>query len=563
MQVLSQLPGPASFWKHFNFLLETPRESRKCTQISQLIAQKGRDWGYETIVDPHGNVLIRKPASAGFEGRPWVCIQRSLSRFFFISRFHSLLQTNVLFFDMRSHMDMVCEKEATSNHDFAKDPIVPRIVDDKLMATGTTLGADNGVGVALGLMVLEDRTLRHGPLEVLFTVDEEIGLVGAMQMPAGMLRSRRLINIDSEEDWRICIGCAGGFDATMTMPLATCPEGRMPFEVLVSLSGLQGGHSGCEIHKGQANAIQLLGRILLHTLDGTTLGYRPMGPATPAHPAAAFQLLGLCGGTKRNAIPVACTARLALPADPAAREAVLVALRASYEAVAAEFASLEPTMHLRVAHMGAAPDAAFALLVAPRKGAANMAPISPVAALPAPLSAEAALRYLRAMAVVPHGVLRMSPDVAGLVETSINWAKASLPAAGSPHETAAQFEFLARSSCNSQQGLVYDQLAALSNLLGARLSEPINWHNGWLPNPQSALLTTAKRIYAEVTHKEYEVYAIHAGLECGVIGEKYEGMDSISVGPTVKDVHTPKEALYYRSLPGFCTYLLRLLEELQ
>jgi len=543
MDLLATLPGNRLFWKHFAFCCTTPRESRKCQRISAEVAEMGRQWGYEVAVDHVGNVVIRKPASAGLENRPYLCLQ--------------------------AHLDMVCEKEAGSPHDFAKDPILPRLVGDKLMATGTTLGADNGVGVALALWIAEDKTLRHGPLEILLTVDEEIGLVGAMALPHGFLRSRRLINLDSEEDWRVCIGCAGGFDAHIHVALPTSAEGRYPEEAIVSLVGLHGGHSGVEIHKGHANAIQLLGRILLQVALPTSLGSRSTGPEEaallPAGSPPPFQLLGMIGGTKRNAIPVSAQARILIPGGPA-REAVLAALRKSYEAVAKEWhVPLEETMKFHVHSL------ADKSQIVSAHGHTAPCPEPQGPALPAPLTHDGCMRFLRALQCMPYGVLRMSPSVEGLVETSCNLAKISLPCARTEGLVAgqvyAQFEFLARSSCNSQQGLVYDQMVSLVQLLNipglpASITEPINWHNGWLPNPSSHLLQKTKEVYRAVKGKDIGVYAIHAGLECGVIGEKYPEMESISIGPTIEAVHTPKEALFCESVAPFCEYLIRLIAEL-
>ncbi|KAJ4459164.1 aminoacyl-histidine dipeptidase [Paratrimastix pyriformis] len=476
--VFDALPEPKPVWKHFLGMMQVPRESGHPEQIRAWLLEQARTLGLQSAVDRVGNVVIRKPATPGLEGRPSICLQ--------------------------AHMDMVCEKTKESTHNFDTDALVPRLLDGntKLMATNTTLGADNGIGDAMALAILEDRTIQHGPIECLFTVDEETTMKGAAEIEAGFLQSHYLINVDSEEDWRICIGCAGGFEAHIRQPLSwiQAPGARIQLE----LHKLLAGHSGVEIHKGRANANKLLCRLLHQGIQSVT-------------PFALLQ--SLVGGTKKNVIPGASKAVIVVPEEHVER--VMAALHAKFEQIKTEWKTAEPEMEL-------------AMSVLPERTGFALCPSSTRKALDLILA-------------VPHGVLRMSPDVAGLVESSINAAKVTL--AHGHMENHLQIEFFARSSNNNAMPWIYEKLGCIARLAGAQLSERLHDFPGWLPNMASPLLATAKQVFTEVMKKEPEIYAIHAGLECGMFQAKYPGMDCISVGPYMTDVHSPKETLYVNTVP--------------
>ncbi|KAJ4458557.1 aminoacyl-histidine dipeptidase [Paratrimastix pyriformis] len=604
-------------------------------EIRDKIQLFADSWGFESERDSYGNLVVRKPASPGLENRQYVCLQ--------------------------AHMDMVCEKDPASTHDFAKDPIVPRIVGNKMMATGTTLGADNGVGVALGLMILEDRAMRHGPLEVLFTADEEVGPLGAMAISPGLLRSRRLVNLDSEEDWRVCVGCGGGFECDITIDFPPAPPGSPgcgPL-VAVTLEGLTGGHSADAIHQGGANAIQTMARTLLQVgLLNPAFRYHQASPPAhhqaeliehrvirpsaapcglvPAPPPTPLSLLLLRGGTLANAIPVSCTAVVRPPAGVSLRQ---LTERLQGALPLAEYRHTDPGMALRVE-----------ALASPAQVMARLE--EAVASLEATeLSPESSRALLEAVLVAPHGAFRMmepeNSPAGGLAETSANFFMVTYPHQGAP---TARLEFFPRSSSNSQLGWLHDRLASLANLiatacpsrsalLGARCSPPRLWVPGWHPRWDSPLLAAVRvayrqrgasggkplpfaklieteltipfsgplcggsspahaQVYAEevgappadgaalgppgpegsramlsgpvtsgdfvVTPRppEIEAYAMHAMIECGLLAEAFPGMDCVSIGPSVFDVHTPQEALVLDSVPRTARLIERLLADL-
>jgi dipeptidase D len=470
---------PAELWRHFADLSRIPRGSKNEQAAAAFVVGHAKRLGLEWAQDPVGNVVVRKPAHPGRETAPMVCLQ--------------------------GHLDMVCEKRPDVKHDFEKDPI--RLVrdGDLMMADGTTLGADNGVAVATFLALMEDRALEHGPLEFLFTIDEETGLTGAMGLEPGFLRSGTLLNLDSEEEGALYIGCSGGRDTTATWTLAadTAPAGTAALEVTVG--GLRGGHSGMEIDKGRGNAIKILARAIEKVA------------------ARGGRLVRLDGGNKRNAIPRDASALLMVP------KARLEAARAdvaAFDAVArAELATVEPDLRVTA---------------------------TAVKARGRVFTRALQKKLLRTLQGLPHGVHKMSADIPGLVETSTNVA---MIATGRKAITLGTSQ---RSSVASEIDDMVATVAAVMELGGAEVACG-DGYPGWKPDLGSRVLATARATYARMTGREPEVKAIHAGLECGIIGERYPGMDMVSFGPTLEGVHSPDEKIHIGSVERYWEFLRELL----
>ena len=472
---------PPLLWKYFAEISAIPRCSKNETAIARYLVETAGRLGLEAEQDGVGNVLVRKPASPGREGTPMACLQ--------------------------GHMDMVCEKNKDTVHDFSADPLDLVRRGNFLMANGTTLGADNGIAVATCLAIMEDRGLEHGPLEFLFTVDEETGLTGANNLQSGWLGSRTLLNLDSEEEGALYVGCSGGRDSTATWPAGYghVPGGLIPLALKVG--GLKGGHSGLEIHQGRGNSLKILARALLF-LEG--LGGR---------------VSRMEGGNKRNAIPREAEAVVFVTegAEGEARAGV----EALHQAVAAELASIDPGVSVTIDRADEAPAEV--------------------------LNADLQHRVLLALAAVPHGVLKMSPDIPGLVETSTNLAILKTD------DQAVTVQTSQRSSVQSEIEEAAQAVRAVFELSGAQVTGS-DGYPGWKPNLASPILGVAKRVYQELSGREPEVKAVHAGLECGIIGEKYPGMDMVSLGPTLEGVHSPDEKIYIDTVGKFWDYVLAILK---
>jgi dipeptidase D len=408
-------------------------------------------------------------------------------------------------------MDMVPEKNKDKVHDFTKDPIELVRKGNALMANGTTLGADNGVAVATSLAIMEDKGLQHGPLEFLFTVDEETGLTGANNLQPGFLNSKILLNLDSEEEGALYVGCSGGRDSTGTWALEVedCPAGTVP--LVVKVSGLKGGHSGLEIHQGRGNALKIVTRLLL---DLSALGAR---------------LARLDGGNKRNAIPREAEALVFVPKAKA--DAAAAAVEAMNAAAKAELASVDPGLTV-------SSEATKGL----RKGKV--------------LKRGLQRRLLLALAGLPHGVLKMSADIPGLVETSSNLAIVQTG------KKAIVVQTSQRSSVASEIEEAADMVRAVFELAGATVTGS-DGYPGWKPNMASPVLGVAKATYQSLHGREPAVKAVHAGLECGIIGEKYPGMDMVSFGPTLEGVHSPDEKIYIDTVEKFWEFLLAILRNVK
>ena len=474
---------PTAVWSRFDTILTIPRASRDEARMRSHVVDAAARRGCSHAVDAAGNVVVRKPAAAGHEAAPVTILQ--------------------------SHLDMVQEKNADVAHDFATDAIVPRRDGDYLKATGTTLGSDNGIGVAAMLAVLEATDLVHGPLELLFTIDEETGLTGAAQLDAGLLAGRRLINLDSEEEGLVYVGCAGGGDTRITLGVAPAAAGDDEVAVPLALTGLKGGHSGVDIHLQRGNAVALLARALW-----------------AAHLRAPLRLGRLEGGSAHNAIPREAFATVVLGA--AERERVIAAIRDEFAAIQDEYRPADPAMALAVG--GAEPaDTAW--------------------------TAAATTTALRLLVGLPHGVEAMSYDIPDLVETSNNLATVKGENGSLVITTSS------RSSIDAALDALRRRIRATAELAGAAVDQRPAYP-GWKPNLDSRLLEVVKTVHARELGAAPGVKAIHAGLECGIIGRKVPGMDMISFGPVIEFPHSPDERVHIESVGRFYRLLTATLAAL-
>ena len=432
--------------------------------------------GLVTLVDTVGNLIVRKAASGGRESAPGVVLQ--------------------------SHLDMVCQNNADTPHDFTRDPIRPVVRDGWLVAEGTTLGADNGIGVALMLAVLEDNSLTHGPIEALFTINEESGMGGARGLAPDVLQGRLMLNLDTEEWGQFYLGCAGGVDVNVQRPgtPAEVPDGYVA--VRIDVRGLRGGHSGVNIHEGRGNAIKLLVRVLRQLEN-----------------SAPIRLSSLHGGTAKNALPREASATLAMPASAAAE-------------VGASLAKMQAVFRNELAGV----DDNVTLSVAPCE-------------LGSILAEDEQAVWLRSLHAAPQGPRRMSVQVPGVVETSVNLGIVSVdPEAGS-------CKFMVRSLVDSAGVELADEIVSLFALSGTDATQS-GYYPGWKPDPGSPLLALCQSVYRESFAAESTTQVIHAGLECGIIGGKYPGLDMVSFGPTIHGAHAPGESVELQSV-GRCWQLLK------
>jgi dipeptidase D len=488
---LSELE-PRSLWGHFDAIRRVPRPSRHEEAIRRHVLDWAAARGFATRVDEVGSVVVCVPATAGHEGAPTVVLQ--------------------------GHFDMVGEKNKDVAFDFATDPIDAFVDGDVVRARGTTLGADNGIGLAAAMAAADDPDVVHGPLELLFTVDEETGLTGASHLQPGFVTGRVLLNLDSEEDGTLYVGCAGGGDAESLLPVTRrAGADADAVELTVRVSGARGGHSGLNIVENRANALKLLARTLRDARAQASLG-----------------LLALEGGDKHNAIPreAEATVRIA--------RAQLSALRASVSATAAR--ALEE-------YGGAEPNLSFAV----DELAAPTAPGAPAGL--APLDEPSCDRIVGLLLAIPHGVVSMSRDIPGLVESSTNLARVRLEA------ERLQILTSSRSSVAAALEEVREQIRACVVLAGGT-TRFHGGYPGWRPNVDSPLLATTKDVFRATCGRDPHVTAIHAGLECGIIGERYPGIDMISFGPDIRGAHSPDECVDVPSTARFWTLLRALLARL-
>lgn len=473
--------APGEIWKHFYALTQIPRPSKKEAGVIAYIKKFGEDLGLDTLVDEVGNVIIRKPATPGMEKRKGVVLQ--------------------------GHLDMVPQKNNDRKFNFETDPIESLIDGEWVTANGTTLGADNGIGVAAAMAVLESQTLKHGPVEALFTIDEETGMTGAFGLKPGILQGDILINMDSEDEGELYVGCAGGIDvgATKQYVQEDAPAGHEAFQV--DVQGLKGGHSGMDIALGRANANKLLFRFLMQAESDLNI-----------------RLSEARGGDLRNAIPREAHALVLVPADRAkAFESLVETIREIYQK---EFAETEPDLSLSC-----------------RKTT------QPAKVVPAKEQAG----FIRALFACPNGVQRMSQSMKGLVETSNNLAIASIK------DGTFEAYSLTRSSVDSAKEATAWKIAGVFQLIDAEVKLS-GGYPGWKPNMASPILKTCQEIYEKNFGKVPEIKAIHAGLECGLLGGVYPNLDMISFGPTIRFPHSPDEKVEIATVQKFWDFLVAILE---
>jgi dipeptidase D len=473
---------PELVWKYFAEISRIPRCSKNEAAMTRYVLNRAKKLGLQAKADAFGNVVVRKPASPGRGHVPPIVLQ--------------------------GHLDMVCEKNKDKVHDFTKDPIELVRKGNLMTADGTTLGADNGIAVATNLAIMEDRSLEHGPLEFLFTVDEETGLTGAGNLDASLLEGRILLNLDSEEEGAFYVGCAGGRDTTGTWSVHLEPMSGPMRAARVVVTGLKGGHSGLEIDKGRGNAIKIMGRVL-RALQG--LGAR---------------LASINGGNKHNAIPRECEAALMIPAQKL--EAAQEKVGALNAAIKAELAAADPDLSVGLNETNA------------RKKLKVM-------------KRAEQRRILQTISALPHGVTKMSAEIPGLVETSTNVAVIRTTK-GFVKIVTSQ-----RSSVASEIEEIVDTVSSVFQLGRAQVQHS-DGYPGWKPNMDSPILKLATATYRSLYGKDPEVKAVHAGLECGIIGERIPGMDMISFGPTLEAVHSPEERIYIDTVEKFWNLLLEILK---
>ncbi|KFF73443.1 aminoacyl-histidine dipeptidase [Chryseobacterium sp. P1-3] len=467
---------PQILWKNFSRLNAVPRPSKKEEKVIAFIKGFGEDLGLETSVDEVGNVIIKKPATAGMENRKSVVLQ--------------------------SHLDMVCQKNNDVNFDFETEGIKMEIDGDWVKAKGTTLGADNGLGVATIMSILESSDIPHPALEALFTIDEETGMTGALGLKPGQLTGDILLNLDTEEDDEIDIGCAGGVDVTITQQYETAaPKGQV---VRIEVKGLQGGHSGMDIHKGFGNSNIILGRLLYSGIANQNI-----------------EILSIDGGGLRNAIPREAVAIISVRN---AQEFIETATLLKKD-ILEEFASVEPGLQINIENSTSSDKA---------------------------ISETDSRKVILTLKALHNGVYRMSPDVTDLVEASNNVARVELK------EGSLTILNLTRSSVESSKYSTAEQLKSVAELAGMNV-EFSGSYPGWKPKPGSEIVQLMEKIYTEKFSEKPHVVACHAGLECGIIGANYPEMEMVSFGPTIRGAHSPDEKANIPSAQKFWSFLKDIL----
>jgi dipeptidase D len=472
----------ADLWQHFEKLSAIPRASTKEAAAREYVRGVAASLGLETLQDNAGNLIVRKSARPGHESAPTTLLQ--------------------------AHLDMVCEKNEGTVHNFSADPIKLVRDGDWLKADGTTLGADNGIGVAAALAVMESTEINHGPLEFAFTIDEETGLTGAVQFAPGVLHSKYYLNLDSEQIGTLCIGCAGGVD-TFARRKATRVPTRAGAAWRIKVAGLRGGHSGVDIHQGRGNALGILGAALQALLEHLSV-----------------ELAEINGGSARNAIPREAVAVVSLPVgDESKMKSLLAATEAAYKA---ELGAFDPGLQITA---------------------------SPANRPATVLDAAAAGNVVALLVSLPHGVVAMSPDVPGLVQTSTNLAVISTK--GDEVEIVTN----QRSAIASSKDAAAHRVATVCRLAGFAV-EHSGSYPGWKPEPHSELVEKLQSAHEKLFGRPAQLIAMHAGLECGVIGEKYPGMQMISFGPTIVDPHSPHERVQISTVDDFWKFLKLVLESL-
>ncbi len=472
---------PKSLWKNFAELNAVPRPSKKEEQVIEFIKDFGIGLGLETFEDEIRNVIIRKPATTGMDNRKTVVLQ--------------------------GHLDMVHQKNADTVFDFEKQGIEMYVDGDWVKAKGTTLGADNGLGVAAIMAILESKEIPHPPIEALFTVDEETGMTGAMNLKGGVLQGQILLNLDTEEDDEIDIGCAGGIDVTAYAEYEEeeTPEGSVGYSIMVK--GLKGGHSGMDIHKGLGNANKIMNRLLFNGFDDFGL-----------------QIVSIKGGGLRNAIPRESVAKVIIAS--VYDEAFVFDMQQTVNDIKNELKTTEPNLEIVF------------------EKSENV----PAKVMPS----MAQFYFVRSMYAAQNGVYKMSADFEDLVETSNNIAKVAL------ENGNLTIQCLTRSSVESSKMDLANSLRSSFELMGCEV-EFSGSYPGWSPNPNSEILDVLVSVYEKQNRKKPKVVACHAGLECGILGANYPEMDMISFGPTIHGAHSPDEKASISSSQKFWEFLVAIL----
>ena len=472
---------PKAVWNHFADLNAVPRPSKKEERIIQFMVDFGQQLGLATKVDTVGNVILKKPATVGMEDRKKVVLQ--------------------------GHLDMVHQKNANTVFDFEQQGIEMFVEGDWVKAKGTTLGADNGLGVAAIMAILSSTDIAHPAIEALFTIDEETGMTGAMGLKGNILEGEILLNLDTEEDDEIGIGCAGGVDITASGAYTAKPTTKNDIAYAITVNGLNGGHSGMDIHKGLGNANKIMNRLLFAIIN-------------------AVEISEIDGGSLRNAIPRESFATIII--DKNNDRFVEVTLLAEIDKIKKEFAVVEPNLQIEFAST----------------------------TLPASKMDEAiSKKRIKTIYAALNGVYRMSPDVAGLVETSNNIARVIVK------EGSITIGCLTRSSSETNKWDLANTLQSCFELADLNVSFSGDYP-GWLPNVNSSILKTVERSYNKLFKEQPNVAACHAGLECGILGKNYPEMEMISFGPNIKGAHSPDEKAQISSTQKFWTLLKDVLENI-
>ena len=474
---------PKALWNKFADLNAVPRPSKKEDRVIEFMKQFGNNLGLETFEDEIRNVIIRKPATPGMENRKPIVLQ--------------------------GHLDMVHQKNSDTNFDFDTQGIDMYVDGDWVRARGTTLGADNGLGVATIMAILESTDIPHPAIEALFTIDEETGMTGALNLKGGILRGEILLNLDTEEDDEIDIGCAGGIDVTATRKYIeeATPNGAIGYRI--SVRGLNGGHSGMDIHKGLGNANKIMNRLLFN-------GFENFG----------LQISGLTGGSLRNAIPRESTATVVIAAMY--RDAFQPGISEAIAEIKAEFATTEPNLSIEIE---------------PCETPAKIMELGVQEGI------------IRSIYAAHNGVYRMSADMEDLVETSNNIAKVVI------ENGAISVQCLTRSSVETSKMDLANALRAAFELSGCEVVFAGSYP-GWKPNVNSEILDLLVRIYKKQNGEEPKVVACHAGLECGILGTNYPEMDMISFGPTIHGAHSPDERASISSAQKYWKFVLEILQNI-
>ena len=472
---------PKRVWKNFYALTRIPRPSENAGQAVDFMYKFGKNLGLETIKDEVGNVIIRKPATKGMENRKGIIFQ--------------------------GHLDMVPQNNKDIVHDWSKDPITTVVKGDWLYAEGTTLGADNGLGCAVAMSVLEAKDLQHGPIEALFTIDEETGMTGAKFLKGGILKGDILLNLDSETEGELYVGCAGGLDTNVVFHYK---EDKLPKQLayfMIAVKGLRGGHSGMEINEGRANSNKIMARILLpilKKLDG--------------------HLISIEGGNLRNAIPREAISYIAIPVQNVSR--LQNTVKKIAKEVSAEYKPIDPNIQIVLEKCKSSKKA---------------------------IASDVALNVVKAIYACPNGVDRMSLSIPDLVETSNNLAMVK------SGNGKVMIKTLMRGSCDSAKYDLSEAIRATFELAGARVSFT-GGYQGWQPNMDSPILKEMKATYKKLFGEEAQVKAIHAGLECAILSTNYPNWDMISCGPTLMSPHSPDERVLIPTVEKFWKFIVEAIK---